>query len=58
LDECTRLPAIEAFHEALDEAGVRNDLVVFKGRDHGFDFHPADWQVCFDRMAAFLDDVL
>lgn len=58
LDECTRLANIEAFHEALDEAGVRNDLLVFKGRDHGFDFHPADWQVCFDRMAAFLDEVL
>jgi acetyl esterase len=58
LDPCTTLSSIEEFHAALDAAGVDNRLVVFKGRDHGFDFHPADWQVCFDRMAAFLDGAL
>jgi acetyl esterase/lipase len=57
LDICTTVADITAFHEALDDAGVRNELVVFKGRDHGFDFHPTDWVVCLDRMVAFLDSL-
>ena len=57
-DACTTVADIEVFHELLDDAGVRNELVVFKGRDHGFDFHPTDFEVCVSRMTAFLDDVL
>ena len=57
LDICTTVADITVFHEALDDAGVRNELVVFKGRDHGFDFHPTDWVVCLDRMVAFLDSL-
>lgn len=57
-DPCTTLSDIERFHHLLDEAGVDNRLVVFKGRDHGFDFHPSDWAVCFERMASFFDATL
>jgi acetyl esterase/lipase len=58
LDWLTTVADISAFHGLLDDVGVRNELVVFKGREHGFDYHPADWQVCFERMAAFLDSAL
>lgn len=58
LDAVTTVADIEVFHELLDDAGVRNELVVFKGRDHGFDYHPTDFDVCVARMTAFLDDVL
>jgi acetyl esterase/lipase len=57
-DAVTTAVDIEGFHAALGGAGVRNELMVFTGRDHGFDFHPADWTVCMDRMTAFLEDVL
>lgn len=58
LDPLTTLADIEVFHQLLDDAGVRNELVVFKGRDHGFDYHPADFEVCFQRLAAFLGEVV
>lgn len=58
VDPVTTLDDIAGFHEQLTDHGVRNELLVFKGRDHGFDFHPADWQACFDRMCAFLTSVL
>ena len=57
-DEVTTLPMVEAFHRALDEAGVRNELVVVPGRGHAFDFAPAEWQAPFDAMVAFLAEVL
>ena len=41
-----------------EAAGVRNELVVFEGRHHGFDFHPLDWEACFERVCAFLDSAL
>ena len=55
LDEVTPLGPIEELHRALDVAGVTNELVVFEQRAHAFDFHPADWAVCFDHMCRFLD---
>lgn len=58
LDPLTTVADIERFHGLLDDVAVRNELVVFKGRDHGFDYHPADFEVCVQRMAAFLADVL
>ncbi len=58
-DELTPLAPIEEFHRRLTTASVPNELVVVDGRDHGFDiWTPADWQGCFDRMAAFFDDAL
>jgi acetyl esterase/lipase len=58
VDPITTLDDIAGFHDQLTEHGVANELLVFKGRDHGFDFHPEDWQACFDRMCAFLHAVL
>lgn len=57
LDTLTTLEAIEAFHHALDAAGVHNELVVFKDRVHGFDFHPIDWAACFERVCTFLASI-
>jgi len=58
-DPLTPLAPIEDFHRRLTDAEVRNELLVFDGRAHAFDmWAPADWQVCFDRMLAFLTDVL
>jgi acetyl esterase/lipase len=57
-DPVTTAVDIERFHAALTEVGARNELMVFAGRDHGFDFHPADWAVCFERMTAFLEEAL
>jgi dipeptidyl aminopeptidase/acylaminoacyl peptidase len=57
-DALTTVADITRFHELLDDAGAANELVVFKSRDHGFDYHPADWTVCQARMTAFLDRVL
>jgi acetyl esterase/lipase len=57
VDPCTTLASLERFHAALDDAGVRNRLVVFKGRAHGFDFHPADWPQACARMLGFVDEV-
>jgi acetyl esterase/lipase len=54
-DTATPEADIARFHCLLDSAGVPNELVVFEGRDHGFDFHPADWNASFERMAAFLE---
>lgn len=58
LDALTTVADIEAFHHALDAHGVPNELVVFKDRDHGFDFHPLDWTPCFERMCEFLETAL
>jgi acetyl esterase/lipase len=58
IDPVTKLVDIERFHAGLAELGVRNELDVFEGRDHGFDYHPEDWATSFDRMSGFLDDVL
>jgi acetyl esterase/lipase len=55
LDVVTPLAPIEELHDELDAAGVTNELVVFEQRAHAFDFHPADWAVCFDHMCRFLD---
>lgn len=55
VDLLTPVRDVEGFHDSLDAAGVVNELVVFQGRDHGFDFHPDDWSLSFDRMCAFLD---
>lgn len=57
-DPVTTLADIDRFHACLTQHGVRNELDVFEGRDHGFDYHPADWSTCFQRMSAFLDDLL
>jgi acetyl esterase len=57
-DPVTTLDDIERFHEGLSQLGVRNELDVFEGRDHGFDYHPADWVTSIDRMTRFLDEVL
>jgi acetyl esterase/lipase len=57
-DPLTTVGDIEGFHSLLGAAGVRNELLVFKGRDHGFDFHPEDWTACFDRMSTFLDSAV
>jgi len=54
IDGLTPLDAIDAFHIQLDDAGVVNELVVFEGRGHGFDFHPGDWLVCHERLTDFL----
>ena len=54
-DPIAPIPALERFHEALGAAGVPSELVIYAGREHGFDFHPTDWQDCTDRMVAFLE---
>jgi acetyl esterase/lipase len=57
-DTATPEADIARFHALLDDAGVPNELVVFEGRDHGFDFNPYDWNDAFQRMAAFLEENL
>jgi acetyl esterase len=53
-DPITPLGPVDAFHSALEAAGATSELVVFEQRGHAFDFHPADWAVCFGHMCRFL----
>ena len=57
-DSVTRLGMIEAFHAALDAAGVPNRLVVVDGREHGFDLTPADFGPSLDALVDFVDTVV
>jgi len=54
-DELFPVAQLEGFHAALTSHRVPNELVVYEGRTHGFDFHPTDWVDCFARMTEFLD---
>lgn len=58
VDALVSVERLQLFHEKLDAVGVANRLVVFEGREHGFDLFPRDWQASFDVMAAFLDETL
>lgn len=54
-DQTALLPAIRGFHDALNGAGVDNELHVWPGRGHGFNFLPREWRAPFERLSAFLD---
>jgi acetyl esterase/lipase len=54
VDPVTPLDAIDEFHAALEAAGTTSELIVFEQRSHAFDFHPSDWELCFDHVCRFL----
>lgn len=53
VDQAAPLPSIERLHAALEGAGVPNELVVYEGRDHAFDFQPRDWWDTAERFRRF-----
>ncbi|MHB8717576.1 MAG: alpha/beta hydrolase [Candidatus Dormibacteria bacterium] len=53
LDELTPLPSIRDFHDSLERLGVRNELVVYPGRPHGFELLPWEWPTVRGRVIEF-----
>jgi acetyl esterase/lipase len=53
-DPIIPVSAVKAFHAALDEQGVPNELEVYERLGHGFDWHPAEWERSFARLCSFL----
>jgi acetyl esterase/lipase len=49
---------VRDYHRQLDEAGIPNELKVFPGVGHSFDFALTPWQECFDTMATWFDETL
>lgn len=54
-DEVVPIASVRAFHAALSEAGVRNELVELPNAGHAFDFDPNRWAATFETAAQFLD---
>jgi acetyl esterase/lipase len=52
-DQAIPLAGVERLHRALDDVGVENELVVYEGRDHAFDFQPNEWPDTAARFRAF-----
>jgi acetyl esterase len=58
VDGAVPLRGVERLHAALDDAGVPNELVVYEGRNHAFDFQPHEWIDTADRFSAFFAQTL
>jgi acetyl esterase len=50
-DPLITVGSLRAYHDALDAAGVENDLVVEAGAGHSYDYALARWEECDARMA-------
>lgn len=57
-DDLVPVESVVRFHRELSSAGVTNELHVYPGAGHAFDFHPDAWADSFDKARAFLERVL
>ena len=54
-DEVIPVATLRAFHASLDACSVDNELVVYDGWRHGFDWHPDAWTDSFERLRLFVE---
>jgi acetyl esterase/lipase len=57
-DELVPVTSVQAFHDALTASGVRNELHVYRGAGHAFDFVPDLWNDTFAKCRTFLSEVV
>lgn len=57
-DAVVPLATVSRFHELLSAADIDNELHVYRGVGHAFDFVPDLWQDSFDKCRRFLDRVV
>lgn len=57
-DRIVPVAHVERFHSLLAEAGVREQLVVLPGRDHGFDLGAEDFARCSALLQEFVVSTL
>ena len=57
-DEIVPVSSAVRFHQALDAAQVHNELHVYPGAGHAFDFHPRLWTETLTKFEDFLRPVV